>query len=74
MLGTVSYATRIESGGAGPVHVSNAPWGTDALAVGNGFACALAADARDVFCWGREVLGSGFSVSAAYPPPRPITF
>ncbi len=74
MLGTVAYATRIEAGSAGPVHVSNAPWSNDVLAVGNGFACALAADAHDVFCWGKEVLGSGFSVSAAFTPPRAIPF
>lgn len=68
------YATRVELGGVGPLHVSNEPWGRDVLAVGNGFACALAADGRDVFCWGRGTLGGGYFPGVTYNPPCPVTF
>lgn len=68
------YATRVELGGAGPLHVSNESWGRDVLAVGNGFACALAADGHDVFCWGRGTLGRGYFPGVTYNPPCPVTF
>ncbi len=68
------FATRVELGGAGPLHVFNESWGRDVLAVGSGFACALAADGRDVFCWGKGALGRGYFPGVRLNPPCPVTF
>ena len=70
----IDSETKTASGIVIPDAAAEKPDQGEVLAVGNGFACARAADAHDVFCWGKEVLGSGFSVSAAFTPPRAIPF